>query len=597
MRKLLALFLVLAMLIPLCIFSASAEGEPVISADSSIVKARYGTVTLDGTAEQALAVDTAFVSLSNKFKTAKDDSDENTLASGYVSMGASWSDSTDCLYLALLSEQIIFVNNGDGTTSNNRTVQSRTKYAITAVTVTTENGSYAIPDAANTTWYQFSDDSSFVEMQIPLSALVTYADEDGNVYAKLKASVTTNGVTEVFDGCVLFTMEKVTYSNTAFGEKGTELTYNYYQKSAGSAVLGGNNGLYTQKVSIDTTTDVKLNQFQTVGYDKEVFKEGESNSVSFDFMVDGNMPVSAPKASETSSDFCYLAPDENGTRALIYIGIGKAMYPTGTWRGWATSQFVFGIYNTADGLVLYFDDAKGTDDGNNVTSGENYSAAQNGIKLNKKAGEQFKFEFAWELTEDSTSYRFAIAVNGDKVGTVTAEKENVYVFAMARGTGVALGSANSSKKSDANLQNNGCYFSYSNLAISSIENGSKLDTLLNKYGFLSDGAAFQTPTEGTNAVRFLTKVEDLDYSAVGFKVTATYNGKSATVTKTTTQVFESIVADGKTVSGEGKYWMAAVINCIPTDKEVILEVRPFVVTPDNVTIYGYCGTVTLNGTN
>lgn len=581
MRKLLALFLVLAMLIPLCIFSASAEGEPVISGATSIVKARYGSISVDGSFtsdDQAMAIDT----LVGGYK--------NTNNNCYV--GVSWSDTEDNMYVGLINKKVECSD-----ISWNGATITPTSYSIKSVEIALENGTYSWTAAEGLSSPDGMDGAvgastatDFIEFGIPLSAIVVYQRENGDIYASAKITVKTDSQTECFDGCIVFTAETIAYSTTIAGTQTGIVDYTNIAKMSLGA-YGSGDGLRILRLPRTNTTNGAFQLHALMNDSKSaVFTEGECGAVSFDYTMANPDFKSTPRDSEVSADWGpsnALSTTQNGFRSLIYIGIGYVYNSRNT----APSQFMFSIYNTDNDLVLYYDDRD-----NSVDSGSSYY--EQSVALNISVGTVNKIALEWSPTENG--YRFDIRVNGLFKGSIYAKSGNTFAIPHYRGTGVALGIASD----DLSTANNGSAFSssnrdvtYKNISLSTSANESVLCNLLKKYGFLADGAAFQTPTEGTNAVRFLTKVEDLDYNAVGFKVTATYNGKSATVTKTTTQVFESIVADGKTVSGEGKYWMAAVINGIPTDKEVILEVRPFVVTPDNVTIYGYCGTVTLNGTN
>ncbi len=120
-------------------------------------------------------------------------------------------------------------------------------------------------------------------------------------------------------------------------------------------------------------------------------------------------------------------------------------------------------------------------------------------------------------------------------------------------------------------------------------------------GLLSN-LALQTGTaesdSGKFSIRFLTEFAGTlaDYTEVGFLVTASYGGSSATVTLSDTVVFSTVSAGGNDVapSNANAYFIAIGLKNIPASGTVVLTFTPFVVADGDTipTYYGSSATAT-----
>lgn len=109
---------------------------------------------------------------------------------------------------------------------------------------------------------------------------------------------------------------------------------------------------------------------------------------------------------------------------------------------------------------------------------------------------------------------------------------------------------------------------------------------------------FQTANDGS-AVRFVSTIDnDLTYQSVGFKFTGTYNGTPiAEHTKTVNSVFETIKADGNTLTpseafnnDDSAYFFTYTVRGMTNALTASTwNVTPFYVTPDGTTVEGTAG--------
>lgn len=114
--------------------------------------------------------------------------------------------------------------------------------------------------------------------------------------------------------------------------------------------------------------------------------------------------------------------------------------------------------------------------------------------------------------------------------------------------------------------------------------------------------AYQVATDTTNSVRISAQIVGNEYERVGFKVYASYkDGETTKVSEVKDVVlytyYTSLVAAGSTVTpDEGKYFIAFVIDDIPTDKgDVTFVITPYVVA-ESGTAFGNTVSVTFDET-
>ena len=328
-------------------------------------------------------------------------------------------------------------------------------------------------------WFSFSQDGSFLEFGIQIPTTPIHAADDGTLYAKLKLTVTLeNGVTEVFDGAIVLELTRSVYSNTMGGEltpyeivghnEEREFTKHIYSKYT----FDDQNGILTEY--FDRKTDNSSGyQFYSFS-DKNgnaLFEEGKEGSVSFDFRMP-EVPFAEPKHPEKSAEGMFgngtplQTQDENGVRAIIYVGIG-AGEPLGGWTPSSKVAFVFSIYNTEDGLKLYYD------------AGEDWE--NHCVDLGVEAEEFFKLTLQWKAAENG--YKAIVLVNNDQVGTLELPSENWVDFPIYRGNGVALGFAADATDNSAVEQN----FCYRNIviAVEGSKMNNKVNSLLDNYGYVA----------------------------------------------------------------------------------------------------------------
>ncbi len=106
----------------------------------------------------------------------------------------------------------------------------------------------------------------------------------------------------------------------------------------------------------------------------------------------------------------------------------------------------------------------------------------------------------------------------------------------------------------------------------------------------------ETESNGTYSLRFLATVNSLDYTEIGFEITAAFGNENKSFTKSCEYVYRSVNAADGSVSAEsqgGNYLVALAITGIPDDVgEVTYTIKPFAKTgSDSDSIYG--NTVTL----
>ena len=403
--------------------SDEPQTEPIPALSANRLEATYGTVTVDGTPEAAMTVGTALQ------------------VDGYTSVGATWNERTGLFYLGALSEKVVLDGHGR--------VSSRTNYPLTSIKIEIGEYEYSLTGGTLSTPAEdgligsnaLSLDGSFAELAIPMKAFVAYQNADGTVYAFVKITVVTNEATEVFDGCVVFSLYETVCNSTmagfsgALAEKNDSGAYTRISDSAygmDSALINDiDNGILTYAAN-PTITANGLCRFKLIGYKaSDALTDGTMYNVSFDFSMGANTPVSAPTQPEVSEKTGGAAPlktSNNGIRALIFFGVGSGGQTAigESWRTWGSSQFVFSVYNTENGLVLYYGDAE--------------TAVLGSVALGKEAGDDFRLGFL--LDPDNTEIEFEILVDGTPVGSITGDKGNVYMLPMYGGTGVALGAGN-----------------------------------------------------------------------------------------------------------------------------------------------------------
>ena len=572
MKKFLSVLLILALMIPFLGSMASAEGEFVPTSSTSVLKAYYSNGTAanwDKTVDSTMAIDTII-------KT-------NSVFQSYVHLGATWQGGNEpYLSLGILSKR----SSRDNTPAT---------YQITNVKVEMELDGFEIRwdgDTVNmyrlsnesvfsgpNNWFSVSDAGNFVEMGIPLTVACIYSNADGELYARLKVSVSLeNGDTEVFDGQVVFEEKIVEYSNTLAGEQQSGRI-----ESAGDAHTRSNyadytfdceDGLLIEKFGL---SDALTGGYQLYTlYDKNgnpIYPEGKEGSLTFDFYI-SRIPVSAPKHSEVSAasgNSYFLTQDENGVRALIYIGLGEGMLEH---RPGAKTMAIFSIYNSDQGLVLYHDD------------GATYG--QKPIVLNADCNSFFKLGFDWTYTAEG--YVVDVFSNGNKVGSTVVAIDYKVMFPLWRGNGVSFGIATDVSDNSSGTKE----VWYRNINIATGVDAS-IEALLDMYGFMSD-LEFQAKDDGDSySLRFLSKIQDLAYREVGFEITVKDldSGKtSQTVTYTTSTAYSSVLADGETVSaGDGNYYVGAVVTGIPKTGNYSFEIKTYVLTAEGVLLYGECSKV------
>ena len=409
----------------------------------------------------------------------------------------------------------------------------------------------------------------------------------------MKVSVSLeNGDTEIFDGYVTFEDKLVEYSNTLAGEISLDKTYPIGNQANG---YSARYLPYDQAKSCtyDTVDGVLLQRFNLLEYNaggyqlvqlsrssgNPIYGDAAEGALSFDFYMT-DVPYATPTRSEISNsmyggDSVPLDTD-NGVRALIYLNIGEGLWNDG-YLG-AKSMLVFGIYNSEEGLVLYYDD------------GVNYGKTP--IKLGVSAKTFFKLSFDWTPTE--MGYDVNISVNGKVVGTVSAESDRLFYFPIRYGTGIALGygvdEVDETPENRASTQQ--VWYRNINMAT---EIDAPLNDLLDKYGFMSDLELQAKSVGDSYSLRFLTKIQDLNYREVGFEITVkdlNTGATSQTITYKSDTAYTSVVANGETVeAGEGNYYVGAVVTGIPQSGNYSFEIRTYVVTADGTTLYGELASV------
>lgn len=108
-------------------------------------------------------------------------------------------------------------------------------------------------------------------------------------------------------------------------------------------------------------------------------------------------------------------------------------------------------------------------------------------------------------------------------------------------------------------------------------------------------------TEEKFNIRFAAVIGMLDYKEIGIDVSSSANGKSWSNKSTT--VYKSLLgtsSDGKAITAVtakelgGKYISAISIMGAPTNKEIVFQVRPYVINGLGVKVYGDIWNVTVN---
>ena len=108
-----------------------------------------------------------------------------------------------------------------------------------------------------------------------------------------------------------------------------------------------------------------------------------------------------------------------------------------------------------------------------------------------------------------------------------------------------------------------------------------------------------TEAEGVYSLRFLATLNSLDFSEVGFEITASYGTSEKQFVKNCRYVYQAVNATGECVTAEsrgGNYLIALAITGIPDDiGEVTYTIRPYAKSgSDAAPIYGASATVVHN---
>ncbi len=102
---------------------------------------------------------------------------------------------------------------------------------------------------------------------------------------------------------------------------------------------------------------------------------------------------------------------------------------------------------------------------------------------------------------------------------------------------------------------------------------------------------FQLKNDGT-AIRFLSTVDSLDYSAIGFIYSGTYGESTISVrAKECAKVYKTLVAANTTVyptvfSEDSQYFYAYAVRGLQAGVDMTWDVVPFWTTPDGTTVKG-----------
>ena len=578
MKRFFAGLLALLLLIPAVCFSGfSAEADATTATGGGRLPARYGTVEVDGVPEKDLVMNYSLTSD----------------RSGWVTLGAAWNAQSKMLYIGVLAEHAEYYAAGEIGWGKQK---SRENAKIDDVTVTVGETVYRFTEGALVTPENEAlagsaaagrigeVDGAYLEFAIPLAALSVWKNDDGVVFTDLSVRVDIAENTETFEGAVLFTSQSVTWESTVAGEYGVATEKNFSQKAIGAALVKDyENGMLVEDISL-AVIENGVNQFHHIG-SKDLFPKDGTTTVEMDFLMPANVPVSAPKTTEASSNGWgnqFLATRGNGMRALIYLGAGGQVIVDG-WRASAAFPIVLGIYNTADGLTVYLDN------GQSPYGGE-------GVKLGKQAGEYVRLGF--ETTPVEGGYRVTVLVDGIAVGNMTATAAHA-TMPLNRGNVLGLGCASDILENP--VEDAGAHIIYSNITVSQKMEIDPANLLLKDYGILQ-GNCFQKSAvgaDGTYAIRFLTTIEDFlcdAYAEVGFEVVAVQadGTESKPIERRTNKVYSTILADNETVSApNGTYWVAVAVNGIPAEAVVTFVIRPFAVTASGEKHYGAAGQITL----
>lgn len=441
-RRIVSICLILAMLLSFAVIPAFAEEVTIPNLPADRLVARAGAVEVDGVPEKNLVMN---------YSLASD-------RSGWVTLGAAWNAQSKMLYIGVLAEHAEYYAEGEIGWGKQK---SRENAKIDDVTVTVGETVYRFTEGAlvnpenealagSVAAGRIGEvDGAYLEFAIPLAALSVWKNDDGVVFTDLSVRVDIAENTETFEGAVLFTSQSVTWESTVAGEYGVSTEKHFSQKAIGAALVKDyENGMLVEDISL-AVIENGVNQFHHIG-SGDLFPKDGTTTVEMDFLMPANVPVSAPKTTEASSNGWgnqFLATSGNGMRALIYLGAGGQVIVDG-WRASAAFPIVLGIYNTADGLTVYLDN------GQSPYGGE-------GVKLGKQAGEYVRLGF--ETTPVEGGYRVTVLVDGIAVGNMTATAAHA-TMPLNRGNVLGLGCASDILENP--VEKAGAHIIYSNLSVS-----------------------------------------------------------------------------------------------------------------------------------
>ena len=490
MKKIVAFVVALMMIVPMLGTAALAEEEFLINEDTPIVRAYF---TGDNTANEwdsipdyTMAIDTRVMG-------------EDAIDS-YVRMGATWQLGNEPRISIGLVGKRVHEDVENVPENEPETV------AIVGVKAELEKDSYEIKEddegelqmyrastpetifSGKNNWFSLSEDESFLEFGIQMQAAPVHTADDGRMYVKLKLTVSLeNGETEVFDGAIVLETTWVVYSNAISGEilspnvahSDREFTNHLFSKYT----FDSENGVLTQYFDRKTENSSGY-QFYSIT-DKNgnaLFEEGKRGELSFDFRMP-DVPYATPKHPEAcvedqfGNDAPLQTQDENGVRAILFVGIGSGEL-LGGWTPSGKVTLVFSIYNSEDGLKLYYD--AGAD-------WENHC-----VELGVSSEEFFKLTLQWKAFDGG--YKATVLVNNDPVGTLELPEEKFVDFPIYRGNGVAVGFATDETDNSAVEQS----FCYRNIAISveGSKMNNKINSLLDNYGYVAPAPLPPQPPAG-----------------------------------------------------------------------------------------------------
>lgn len=491
MKKVFAFVVALTILVPMFGAVALAEEEFVITENTPIVNAYFtgenSAQEYDCMPDTTMAIDTKLVG--------------EAASDSYVHFGASWQLGTEPRFsFGLVSkrvhEDVETVPAGEPETVKIVGVKAEMEKDGFEIKEDSEGNlqMYKLSDPENVfsgpkNWFSLSEDETFLEFGVLLSTSAIHTADDGTLYAKLKLTVTLeNNVTEVFDGAIVLKTTKLVYSNTMAGEfkPGSIVDHNaereFTKHNFSKYTFDATNGILTEYFD---RQDINASGYQLYSIsDKNgnaLYAEGQQGTLSFDFKMP-NVPYAEPKQAEESQDGSYgndkpfLTNDENGVRAVIIVGVGEGIvagsFPSGK------ALWVFSIYNTENGLKLYYD------------AGQNWE--NNCISLGVDCEEFFKLSLEWGTS--TTGYLATVYVNNEQVGTLELPAEKALDLPIYRGNGAVLGFA--ADKTDNNAAEQS--FCYRNIVLSveGSKMNNKINSLLDNFGYVAPAPAPVPPAGG-----------------------------------------------------------------------------------------------------